>query len=99
MELKPFEKLVKYIAIDQLTQVGWVDIIRIPIEDSDTLTPDQIQEGVEEVMQMLYKNDKAHLSVQGKAVCIKGLDQSGTFRVYASSDQRVDRHDKRIVSN
>ena len=87
-EIVAYEKQIKFVAIDQLTQSGWVDLIRIPIDNPDSVTADQIQTSIENMSDVFYKSKDVHLSVQGKTVVVKNTN-GGTFRVYASIDQRV----------
>jgi hypothetical protein len=84
MEFECYQQRVTHIVAQELTQQGWVDLIYIPIESPYEATPEEIQNGIEEVEKLFYKADKLHLSVQGIHLCIRGLDQGGrTFRVKA----------------
>jgi hypothetical protein len=82
--LEPYKDLVRSIVVQQLTQSGWVDLISIPIANPEKLTPEQIQKAIESAHQFFYKADKIELSVQGVQLCVRGVDQGGTFRVCAS---------------
>jgi hypothetical protein len=88
MELSPYKTLVRSIVVQQLTQSGWVDLIRMPIENPEKATPVQIQSTIEYLHKMIYKSEKVELSVQGNQLCIRGLDSTtSTFRVCASAEE------------
>jgi hypothetical protein len=83
-QLLNYRSPVKSFVVQQLTQSGWVELIRIPI-GNDQATPQQIQEALEQLQSLLYDNNKIHLSVQGAAVCVRAIDDNGgTFRVSVS---------------
>jgi len=87
MELSPYKTLVRSIVVQQLTQSGWVELIRMPIENPEEATPGQIQSTIEFLHNMIYKSEKVELSIQGNQVCIRGLDKTtATFRVCASAE-------------
>ena len=85
MEFEPYKTLVRSIVFQELTQSGWVELIRIQIEHPEKATPEDIQKTLEDVHKMFYRSDKLELSSQGIQLCIRGLDQGGrTFRICAS---------------
>jgi len=84
----PYKKLVRSIVVQQLTQSGWVEIIRIPIANPEKNTPDNIQHVIDNLQDSFYTADKIYLSAQGISMCVKGISKDsyggGTFRVCAS---------------
>jgi len=85
MEFEPYKEMVRSIVVQELTQSGWVELLRIPIEHPEKATADDIQSTLEAVHKMFYKADKLELSVQGIQLCIRGLSEGGrTFRICAS---------------
>jgi hypothetical protein len=83
MELVPYNNLMRHIVIAELTQRGWVDLIRMPIDDPHEATPEMIQKTIEQVREMLVENDKAYFDIQGEAICIAGITKGKTLKVYA----------------
>jgi len=87
MELEPYKALVTGIVVQELRDCGWVELISIPIENPEKAKPEDIQNAIEAIHNMLYKADKVELSVQGVQLCLHGLsDHRGTYRVCASAD-------------
>jgi hypothetical protein len=85
MEYEPYKELVRSVVCQELTQSGWIELLRIPIENPEKATSKDIQDTLEAVHKMFYKADKLELSVQGVQLCIRNIDISGrTFRVCAS---------------
>jgi len=81
----PYEKPVKCLVVQQLTQVGWVDLIRLPVEQNEKAKdPEKVQSSIEKLNDMFYKMDRMYLSIQGMQVCVQGMERGGTFRVCAS---------------
>jgi len=81
----PYEKPVQCLVVQQLTQVGWVDLIRLPVEQNEKAKdPEKVQSSIEKLNDMFYKMDRVYLSIQGMQVCVQGIERGGTFRVCAS---------------
>jgi hypothetical protein len=83
MKYEPYKETIRSIVIAELTQSGWVDLIRIPLDDPHKATPESIQEAIEQLRDMIFKNDKIYMDVQGEAVCVKGMERGKTLKVYA----------------
>ena len=83
MDYVPYRKLIKSIVISMMTQSGWVECIRIPIADPEKVTPDGLQEVIEEVHNLFYKGNKVELSVQGVSVAFRGVENN-TYKVEGS---------------
>lgn len=83
-DFEPYHKEVKSIVIQQLTQSGWVDLIRMPIGDSKSATPIGVQRTIEYIQSLFYKADKVELAIQGSSIAVRGISNGGTFRVCAS---------------
>ena len=82
-EFDSYQDPVKALVIQELTQVGWVTLIEIPIGNPDA-SPKDIQEALEKLHAFLYKADKVELSVQGACLSIRGCENK-TLRVVAST--------------
>ncbi len=86
MDLESYTEMIRSIVVQQLTQSGWVELIRMPIESPEDATPDQIQTSIEAIHTMIYRAEKLELSIQGVQLCLRNLDEGTvTFRVCASS--------------
>lgn len=82
--MEPYPKLVRSLVVQQLTQSGWVDVIRFPLATPEDATPEQIQKSIEAISQLIYNSEKAHMSIQGIFVSFTGLENGTTIRVCAS---------------
>lgn len=88
-KLLQYQRPIRSIIIEQLIQSGWRELIRIPVGNLKS-KPEDIQEAIEQIRNMLYEGDKMFLSIQGMEICIRGLHQGATFRVGASYDLTIE---------
>jgi hypothetical protein len=84
IEFEPYQKEIKSIVVQELSAGQWVELIRFPISDP-YIKPKDVQEIIEHLHTFIYKSEKAEMSIQGCQVCIKGVDQKGTYRIVASA--------------
>jgi len=86
-EFKPYEKMIRSIVVAELTQNGWVDLIRMPLDNPEKGTPELVQMTIEKVRDFIFDNEKMHLDIQGESLCVSGIDKGKTLKVYASSTE------------
>ena len=71
----------RYLIIKQFIS-GWVELIKIPVEDNPT--KEEITKGIEEIKEIIFNADKINFITDTEAVVFRAKD--GPIRIEYSSE-------------